>query len=111
MGEVCQGSEELLSATRWGLSEMQGSQELGALRGGGCSMGSRDQPMGDSAEETEEVCQEPGGLASATHWHLWRLQEYPWGSQRSAPQLRGDPDEDTGEVCQGLGIPAGLPSA
>lgn len=33
-------------------------------------MGSRSQPMGDSTEETEEVCQGPGRLASANHWRL-----------------------------------------
>ena len=54
----------------------------------------------------------PGArLDSASCWHLWPLQGSPWGSQGSAPQLRGDPEEDTGEVCQGPGAPAGLPSA
>lgn len=61
-GEVCQGSEELPSATRWGLSEMQGSQELGASRGGGGApwdLGTS--PWETLQEETrgEEVCQEP----------------------------------------------------
>ena len=72
-------------------------------------MGSRSQPMGDSTEETEEVCQGPGRLVSATHWRLWWLQGYPWRSQGSAPQLRGDLDKDMGRSARARVCPLGCP--
>ena len=72
-------------------------------------MGSRSQLMGDSTEETEEVCQGPGRLASATHWRLWWLQGYPRGSQGSAPQLRGDLDKVMGRSASAQVCPLGCP--
>ena len=103
-GEVCQGHVELPSGTRQRLGGLQGWQELGEL---GVSPGSVMQPMEDSVEETWEVCQGPGGLASASCRCLWRLQGSPRGSQGSAPHLRGDSAKDTGEVCQGPLVPGG----
>lgn len=65
-------------------------------------MGSRYQPMGDSAEETGGL---PGpGWAGLCHplAPLAAVGVPTSGSQRSVPQLRR-PDEDTGEVCPGPG--------
>ena len=66
--------------------------------------------MGDSTEETEEVCQGPGRLASANHWRLCGCRGTR-GAPRGLRPSSGEIWTKTWEVCQGPGVPSGLPSA
>ena len=111
MGEVCQGPGApggLRSASRQPLRGVQGGEEMVASGG---AAGSGPQSRGYFSEEIGEVCQGPGGLASASGRRLWWLRGSTRGSQGSVPQLRGDSAEDTGEVCQGPLVSGGLASA
>ena len=77
------------------------------------------QLWGDSAKETEKICQSPGsgdgGLGPSSRWPVGGVQGgqelgASGGSLGSGSQSREYSAEDTGEVSQGRQAPGGLPS-